>query len=271
MWDLLILNPFVNVLLLIYTLVKNFGLAIILFTLLIRLITHPLMVQQIKGATAMQDMQKDKRWLEIQKKYKDDREKLAQEQMKFYKEIGYNPFSSCLPTVIQLPLIFALYQSINAALAATPLDLMHLTQRIYPGFINVAALLPMQSKFLWMDLSLPERLYLPFLPTFGIPVIAILVVISTYLQQKLMTPTTPPSGDGADASAGMMKAMNLYMPFLMGWIALSYSSGLSLYFLAGNIIGILQYAALGRVNWRNVIPSQLLPSAAKTNSSKKAK
>ena len=75
MWDSLIISPFVNVLLFIYNVIgQNFGVAIILFTLLIRLLTHPLMVQQIKGATAMQDLQKDKRYLDLQKKYKDDKQ-----------------------------------------------------------------------------------------------------------------------------------------------------------------------------------------------------
>jgi YidC/Oxa1 family membrane protein insertase len=89
MWDTLIITPFVNVLLFIYTIVgHNFGIAIILFTILIRLLTHPLMAQQIKGTQGLQKLQTDKRYIEMQKKYKDDKEKLAQEQMKLYKEMG---------------------------------------------------------------------------------------------------------------------------------------------------------------------------------------
>ncbi len=100
MWDALIITPFINTLLFIYNLVgQNFGIAIILFTFLIRLITHPLMVRQIKGAQAMQQLQKNEKWLKIQEKYKGDREKLAQEQMALYKELGINPFASCLPTI----------------------------------------------------------------------------------------------------------------------------------------------------------------------------
>jgi YidC/Oxa1 family membrane protein insertase len=71
------------------------------------------------------------------------------------------------------------------------------------------------------------------------------------MQSKLMTPPAQPGEQGAQIS----QAMNLYMPFLMGWLAYSFSSGLSLYFVASNIIGILQYAAMGKVNWRNLIPS----------------
>ena len=106
MWDTFIIQPFVNVLLFIYTVVwHNFGLAIILFTVLIRLLTHPLMVQQIKGTSAVTEIQKDPRMVEAQTKYKNDKEKLAQVQMELYKEKGVNPFASCLPTIIQFPKI----------------------------------------------------------------------------------------------------------------------------------------------------------------------
>lgn len=252
MWDTIIITPFVNALLFIYNLVgQNFGIAIILFTILIRLITHPLMVQQIKGSRAMTSLQSDKRYIEMQKKYKDDKEKLAQEQMKLYKELGISPFASCLPTLIQFPIIIGLYQSITRAMAVTPLQLLDLARKIYPGFLDVASLIPLKSHFLWMDLGQPERLNLPFLP-FGIPILAIVVVVTTYMQSKLIS---PPSANPNDQAAGMTKAMNLYMPFLMGWLALTLSSGLSLYFVASNLIGIGQYALLGNVNWKALIPN----------------
>jgi len=255
MWDTLIITPFLNVLLLIYSLVfSNFGIAIILFTLLIRLVTHPLTVQQIKGTQGMQNLQTDKRWIEVQKKYKDDKEKLAQEQMALYKELGINPFASCLPMLIQFPIIIGLYQTITRAMATTPLQLLFLEQHIYPGFLKVAEILPLNSHFLWMNLGQPERVYLPFFPTFGIPILAIVVVITTYLQSKLMTP--PSSGDPKDQSAQMAKMMNLYMPFLMGWMAYSLASGLAVYFVASNLFTVAQYSILGKVNWHNILPFQ---------------
>jgi len=254
MWDTLIITPFVNVLLYIYMLVgQNFGIAIILFTIVIRLVTHPLTVQQIKGTTAMQNLQKDKRFQDIQKKYKDDKEKLAQEQMKLYKELGISPFGSCLPTIIQFPIIIGLYQTITRAMAASPLDLLNLTKHIYPVFDKIYPLLPLKSQFLWMDLGQPERLNLPFLP-WGIPVLAIVVVVTTYIQSKLITPPTTAGDGAANQGAAMSKAMNLYMPFFMGYLALTLASGLSLYFVASNLIGIAQYAALGKVNWRSLLP-----------------
>lgn len=266
MWDTLIVTPFINVLLFIYDIFwNNFGIAIILFTILIRLVTHPLMVKQIKGAQAMQAMQQDEEWKKIQEKYKNDKEKLAQEQMNYYKEKGTSPFASCLPTLIQFPIIIALYQSIIAALAATPVEVLNLSRKVYPALLDVSNLIPLNSKFLWMDLGQPERLNLPFL-SFGIPVLAIVVVISTYVQSKLIQ---PPSSNPKDQTAMMGNMMNLYMPFFMGYLALTLASGLSLYFLISNLAGILQYAMLGKVNWRNLIPgskpavTKALPGKAK--------
>ena len=200
MWDSLIITPFINVLLFIYKLIgQNFGIAIVLFTVLIRLITHPLMARQIKGAQAMQELQKNEKWQKMQEKYKNDKEKLAQEQMALYKELGINPFSSCLPTIIQLPIIFGLYQAIIFAMASTPVDLLNLIRHIYPGFLNVGALIPLNAHFLWMDLGQPERLYIPGIP-FGIPVLVIVVVATTYIQSKLITPA---SGNSKDQAAAM--------------------------------------------------------------------
>ncbi len=247
MWNTLILDPMVNTLFWIYSLLGNFGIAIILFTILIKLITHPLMAQQIKGTQAMQEMQKSKQFQDMQKKYKGDKEKLSQEQMKLYKEMGINPFASCLPTLIQFPIIIGLYQAIIRALAVTPIQLLDLSSHIYP-FINASSLVPIQKYFLWMDLSQPERLTIFGV---GIPTLAIFVVITTYLQSKLMTPPSQPK----DQSTQMTSAMNLYMPFFMGYLAWSFASGLAIYFVVSNIATVLQYAALGKVNWKNLIPS----------------
>jgi YidC/Oxa1 family membrane protein insertase len=257
MWESIIITPFVNVLLFIYTIVgHNFGLAIILFTVLIKLITHPLTAQQVKGTKGMQALQSDSRWIEAQKKYKGDKEKLSQEQMKLYKELGINPFASCLPTIIQFPIIIGLYQSIMVALASSPIELLNLSRQVYPGFLKVATLIPLNSTFLWMDLGQPERLNLSFLP-FGIPILAIIVVATTFLQSKAMT---PPSTGSNDQGAQMGKMMNLYMPFLMGYLALTFSAGLALYFVASNIVGILQYAALGQVDLKKMFSFIKLPA-----------
>jgi YidC/Oxa1 family membrane protein insertase len=250
MWETIIVNPFTNALLMIYKLIGgNFGVAIILFTILIRLITHPLMVSQIKGSSKMQEMQGSKEWQVIQKKYKGDKEKLAQEQMKFYKEIGYNPLSSCLPSIIQIPIIFGLYQSIMRALAPSPMQLLTLTRTVYPIF-KIADLVPLNSKFLWMNLGQPERVYMF---SVAIPLLAVIVAITTYVQSKV---TMPASTNPNDQGAMMGKMMVLYMPLLLGYFALTFASGLSVYFITGNLLSIAQYAWVGKVNWSALIPGK---------------
>jgi len=251
MWEALV-NFFSNILLIIYKFTgsgpQSFGIAIILFTILIRLITYPLMTSQIKSSQKMQDMQNNKDWQEIQKKYKDDKEKLAQEQMRLYKELGISPFSSCLPMLIQLPIMFALYQSVVRALAATPTQLLLLEKAVY-SILDLPKIIPINSTFLWMNLGQPERLYLF---GFGIPVLAILTAVTTYIQSKV---TTPAPANPNDQSAMMSKQMTLVVPLVMGWLTYSLASGLAVYIIFSNLLGIAQYAIMGKVNWKALLPA----------------
>jgi len=251
MWELIIVQPMTNVLLWIYDVLGHgphmFGLAIILFTVLIRAITWPLNAAQVKGAQAMQELQSNKEWQDIQKKYAKDKEKLAQEQMRIYKELGINPFASCLPMIIQLPVLFGLYQSISRALSATPFDMLKLARTIYP-FQNVENIIPLNSKFLWMDLGRPESIQVL---GYALPTLAVIVALTTYVQSKL---TMPATADPNDQSAMMSKQMSLMMPLMLGWFALNFPSGVSVYFITSNILGVVQYAATGRANWSSLIP-----------------
>jgi YidC/Oxa1 family membrane protein insertase len=260
MWNTFILSPMVNVLIWIYDLLfNNFGLAIILFTIVIRLVTYPLTASQLKSQKKMQELNKSKKWQEIQKKYKDDKQKQSQEQMALYKEMGINPLGSCLPLIIQFPVMIGLYQSISLAMAQAPIQLLNLSRDLY-AFIPASQLIPLNSNFLWMNLGLPE-ISSPnalVIAGFTIPIMTIIVVITTFLQSKLMTP--PPSNPG-DQGAQMSKMMNLYMPILMGWIAYTLASGLALYFIVSNILGIAQYAMMGNIHWSNLLPKRKVASA----------
>ncbi len=249
MWNTLIVDPMLNSLLWIYNLLgHNFGLAIIAFTLLTRLLMYPLTKQQLQGAEGMQKLQQDPRWKKIQEKYKNDREKLAQEQMRLYKELGINPFASCLPTLIQFPIIIGLYTAVIKGLAHAPIELIDLSRHIYPVF-NTAQLIPLQSHFLWMDLGSPEWLHIPGLP-FGIPTLAILVGITSYLQAKIMSPST---GGGNQQNAMMGQMMNIYMPLFLFYLTLTFPSGLGLYFLTSNLATVAQYAFMGKLNWKQLL------------------
>ena len=248
MWNTIVIEPFINLLLWLSTLVGNFGIAIILFTILVRVIIYPLTRSQLKSSKAMQDLQNDPRNIEIQNKYKNDKEKLAQEQMALYQEMKINPLASCLPTLIQFQIIIGLYQALIQAMATGPVDLLNLTRHIYPGFLKIANVLPLNSKFLWMDMGMPERWFLT--PAIGIPVLAIIVVITTYISSKIISPM--PAQGANNQNAMMSQMMNIYMPFLMGWLAFSLQSGLALYFVVTNLIQIGQYAIAGNAYWENL-------------------
>jgi len=124
--------------------------------------------------------------------------------------------------------------------------------------LNISTLIPLNSRFLWMDLGRPEGIPFPagftlsFLP-YGFPTLAIIVAITTYLQTKLTMPP-PSTGNPNDQTAAMTGMMSVYMPLFLGWLVLNYASGLAVYFVTSNVLGIIQYAMMGRVNWRNLLP-----------------
>ena len=230
MWDLLIINPMINAMLLFYSLLgQQFILAIIALTILIRVLVFPLSLKQQRSMMIMQAMQRSKDWQDIQKKYKGEKEKLAQEQMRLYREYGVNPAGGCLPTLIQFPVLIGLYQSILRVLAVSPLQLVDLAQRVYlPG---LAALVPLNDRFLWLNLGNPDPLY----------ILPVLVVATTWAQQKLLTPPNPDP-----QAAGMNQTMQVMMPLMFGFFALSFSSALSIYFVISNVVGVAQYAIINR-------------------------
>ncbi len=250
-FQLLIVQPFANVLLFIYSVIGNFGVAIILFTILINVLTYPLTAKQIKGMTAMQAFQASPKYKELQAKYKNDKEKLSMETVKLQREMGVSLTASCLPTLIQFPILIGLYQALQISIATTPLSLLNLLRHVYPGFVNVAHVFPINSQFLWMDLGqIDNRLLIPGI-TFAIPLMAVFVVASTWLSSRLMQAPPDPSNAQSNMMSGMM---NIYMPLFMGWFALSVPSGLSLYWVASNLVRVGQYALLGKVNWAMANP-----------------
>jgi len=251
-------NPFTTALLFLYQLLgQNIFLTIVGFTVIIRLLLLPLTYQQLKSTKAMQTIQPKMK--EIQEKYKGDREKLAKAQMDLYKENGVNPLAGCLPLVIQFPILIGLYGAITRALSATPLQLLDLSHRILvPG---LATLIPMQNKFLFWNLAAPDQTY----------ILPILVVASTWLSQKLLMPPPAAGSSGSDPSAAMSRNMMLMMPIMMFFFSLNVASGVSMYWVIGGLAVILQYAALGRVHVRNLLPGfladrlNLAPATASAN------
>src|SRR5664279_1787464 len=249
-----ILNPFVTLLTFLYSVFNHdMVLAIIIFTVLIRLLTFPLTAQQQRSAAAMQKLQPELK--KLQDKHKNDREKLAQEQMRLYREYGINPLCGCLPLIIQFPIFLALYQAIIHALATTPLQILDLSGRLLIPGLNTS--IPLDNMWLGMNLSLAPNLGAISVssPLTLIPVLLpILVVATTWLQFKVTQPPPPPPGDDGKPSqaAAMSQSMGTIMPLMYGFFALSFSVGLSIYFIASNTIGIVQYALMGKADFRRI-------------------
>src|SRR5437899_1219692 len=178
LFRLLPVNPMPNVLLVLArTFGGNYGVAIIVSTLPMRFATWPLTASQYKQSRAMQAIQP--KMQELQKKYKGkDPKKLQAETMALYKEAGVNPLGCLFPMLAQFPIWIALYQVIRVSLGDAPESLVTLSQRLYPiPFVHEAV--PLSNGFLFWNLGQPDTTFiLPFL-----------VAASTYVQQKLITPT----------------------------------------------------------------------------------
>jgi len=192
--------------------IANYGVAIILLTILFKIIFWPLGTKSYKSMAEMKKLQP--LMSDIRKKYKDDKKKMNEEIMRLYKTYKVNPMSGCLPMVVQIPVFIAFYRMLYEAI-----ELRH------APFI------------LWInDLSAPDRLFrfdvtIPLmLPPYGIPVLTIIMGATMFLQQKL----SPPPGDPSQAKFMMM------MPLVFTFIFINFPSGLVLYWLVNNVISIAQ-------------------------------
>ncbi|TKJ30923.1 MAG: hypothetical protein CEE40_03535 [Chloroflexi bacterium B3_Chlor] len=228
LWNLLIMEPMLNVLVLLYSLLfNNFVLAIIGLTIVVRLVTFPLTQKQIRSMKSMQELQPEIQ--KLQKKHAKDREKLSAATMELYKKHGVNPMMGCLPMLIQMPIWIGLYQSIYQALGSTPEQFIGLSQRLYhsiPFMYGIATRsIPLKSQFLWLDLGRPDPFYV--LPVF--------VVAIFWLQQKL---TAQPAVDPSQAQ--MNRSMQTMMPIMFGFITLQVASGLAVYWVASGVLQIVQ-------------------------------
>jgi len=144
-WNLIIQDPILNGLIALSSVLPRevqFGLAIIILTIIVRLILTPVTLRQLKSTKLMQDMQP--KMQELQKKYAKNKQKLQQETMKLYKEAGVNPIGCMWPMLIQFPVWIGLYQSIMKALATTPENLLDLSRHLYSGQI-ISQALPLNS------------------------------------------------------------------------------------------------------------------------------
>jgi YidC/Oxa1 family membrane protein insertase len=246
LWDFLLVDPMTNVLVgLARVFGGNFGIAIIVFTILMKFLTWPLTSSQYKQSRAMQELQP--RMQELQKKYKGkDPKKLQQETMALYREAGVNPLGCLLPMLVQFPIWIALYQVINRSLGNTPESLVGLSQQLYPiTFLRTA--IPLNNQFLIWDLGAADATLL----------LPILVGVTMYVQQKMIIPRPPPGKLTQQQlqQQQTQQMMTWMLPLMFLFWSLNVPAGLALYWLISNVAGIvLQYFYLGRkVDWGGML------------------
>jgi YidC/Oxa1 family membrane protein insertase len=246
MWDALVVTPLTQGLILLNDLIQgvgapySWGFAIILFTLIVKILTLPLNLQQARSMKATQELQP--KLQELQKKYAKDKEKLAQAQMELYREHGVSPLGGCLPMLIQLPILFGLYQALFK-LAST-------------GEI-------VGQRFLWIpDLAFPTREIgmkwaWPPAPEFigwaAAAVYLVLPVLTVVTQIAMQRMTTSPTASKDPQQAAMQQSM-LIMPFMFGFITLQVPAGLTLYWVTSNLFSMLQQYFI--TGWGSLLPQK---------------
>ncbi len=191
-----------EVLLYFYNLTGNYGVAIIILTIIVKVITFPLTQKQIKSAKAIQDIQPELK--KLQEKHKNDKEKLNEETMKLWQEHKINPLAGCLPLIVQFPVLIAMFR---------------LLQESETLFMN-AGIADFNKMFLFFDMTQPDTF--PY-------ILPILAGVTTFLQQKLMT---------TDQS---QKALLYLMPIMITGFSIQFPAGLTLYWVLQNVLSVGQH------------------------------
>ena len=255
-WDQFILGPMVNSLVFLYVIFfDNFGLSILIFTVIIRLVTLPLTLKQIRMTRGMSQLQPMVK--ELQRKYAEDKARLSKETMALYKTQGVNPLGCLGPMFIQMPIWIGLYQGIIQTLPSQPERLIGLSQKLYSWLPLVNEAVPLNSKFLWLDLALGPGEQSDFL-------FPVLVGLSMWAVQKM---SIVPSADARQAQTNTM--MLWMMPLMLTFFSFQLPSGLALYWVASNLIQMgIQYFITG---WGNLLPSKAVESAPQTGTAQPVK
>jgi YidC/Oxa1 family membrane protein insertase len=217
-WFDFLAKPFLYFMNFLYGFIPNYGVAIILLTVVTKIIFWPLGSKSYKSMNEMKKIQP--LLAEIKEKYGNDKKRMNEEVMGLYKTYKINPMGGCLPMVAQIPVFFALYRMLYETI-----ELRH------------------APFLLWIkDLSAPDRLFhftfsIPFMePPYGIPVLTIIMGATMFIQQKM----TPAVGDPTQAK------MMMILPFVFTVIFVNFSAGLVLYWLINNVLSILQQYSMSR-------------------------
>lgn len=221
-FNILIYKPILNALVFLYNVLGNFGLSIIILTIIIKLILDPLNKKSIESQKAMTEIQPKIK--EIQKKYKDNKEEQGRELLKLYKDANFNPFAGILVLFLQLPIIWALFMVFK-----TNLDLNAIAPSIY-SFISI----PQSINYYFLGVNLAE-------PNIFI---AIITAAAQFIQTKTMVPSTPNNKeektDMEQAAEMMQKQMVFLAPIITFFVLFKLPAALGLYWCLSTILNVIQ-------------------------------
>lgn len=224
LFNTILYQPIFNLLIYFYNVVPghDIGLAIILLTVLVKLVLLPFSLQSVRSQKALQELQP--KIEELKKKYADSKEKLAQETMKLYKEQKVNPLSSCLPLLVQFPFLIAVYQAFRVGLTTTNFSLLYSFVN-NPGQINHVA-------FGFLNMAAPSI------------ALSILSGIAQYVQTKMLTTKKQPLKTSVARDENMLASMNksmlYFMPVMTIIIGMQLPAGLTFYWFLTTVLTVVQ-------------------------------
>jgi YidC/Oxa1 family membrane protein insertase len=235
LFNLIFTFPIFNALMLLYRAIGDFGLSIIVLTLLVRLLLFPLTLKQLKSMKAMQSLTPQLN--EIKKKYKDQKAQLEATQA-LYKEYGVNPVAgSCLPLLVQMPVLFALFYALEDVVKNNT-TLHAINSIIYPFLPHFTTLPNIQlGWFTFINSAWHFSLGAPD-PTHILPILAALATFGQLRMSMARNQTT--STGNSDAMKMQQTIMQLISPAMVLFFGLSYAAGLSLYWATSSIFGMVQ-------------------------------
>lgn len=252
MWFSLFYQPLVNALVFFYNLMGgSLGWAIIGLTVAIRLILTPLTLPSLKSAQKLKELQPELN--KLKEKYGADKQEFAKRQLAFYKEKGVNPAAGCLPQIVQIVILIALFQAFSQVLTSNGDVINNLNQVLYAP-LRLAPEAAINNRFAYLDLTKPDLFSIPAVTLFGFTldklpgIFLILSAVTQFLSSKLMMPAVAKekqlaakTKEGSDDMAAAMQQQMLYlMPLMTLFIGFKFASGLVLYWLTFSLVMLVQ-------------------------------
>jgi YidC/Oxa1 family membrane protein insertase len=243
LWNVILFHPLVNALIFLYQIIGNFGLAIVILTVLLRIALTPLTLPSLKAAQKMAQLAPE--LANLKKKFGKEQQKLAQAQMDLYKRNGVNPAAGCLPQIIQIIILIALYQAFAQVLQANGDVVVKLNQLLYAP-LKLAEGSQFNLSFLYLNLGKPDTFTVSGIPIPG--VFLILAALTQFLSSKMMQPqvvkeeqVAKKTEEKTDDIATSMQGQMLYLfPLMTIFIGFSFPSGLVLYWFIFSAFQLVQ-------------------------------